>query len=247
MTNGERPIPAGGLERLLVHDLGRIPYGEALQRQRSLQRQVIDAREAGSAGPMHLLLLEHDPPVITVSRRPGTDSHLLANDAQLRAAGVEVHATDRGGDITYHGPGQLVAYPILDLNRLGLRLHGYMRWLEHVVIDTLAQFGLTGERDPQATGVWVRGERGVDPAKICAMGVRVSRWVTMHGLALNVTSNLEHFDLIIPCGLVGRSVTSMGQRLGENCPSLEAVKDALAERFRAGMVAPGDASRDDPG
>lgn len=212
-------------EALIVRDLGRMPYAETLALQRDFQQAVIQRASSGRGGPGHLLLVEHDPPVITVSRRAGARDHLIATDAQLAAAGVGVTPTDRGGDITYHGPGQLVAYPILDLNLLGLRLHGYMRFLEQVVIDALARWGLAGERDETATGVWVGG------SKICAMGVRLSRWVSMHGLALNVTTNLEHFDLIVPCGLAGRTVTSLHRELGGDCPPMAEVKDVLAQGF----------------
>ncbi|MHC5113243.1 MAG: lipoyl(octanoyl) transferase LipB [Planctomycetota bacterium] len=213
---------------LRVRDLGRMPYAEALELQRELQQEVIAGRERPHA-PMHLLLVEHDPPVITVSRRRTARTHLLAAPERLSGEGVEVVETDRGGDITYHGPGQLVVYPILDLNVLGLRLHSYMRFLEGIVIDTLEDYGVVGHRDPEATGVWV----GPGPAarKICAMGVRVSRWVSMHGLALNVTTNLEHFGLIVPCGLVGREVTSLEQELGAGCPSMDDVKRAITDRF----------------
>ena len=193
---------------------------------------------------MALLLVEHDPPVITISRRQGARQHLIATDAQLRMAGIEVTETDRGGDITYHGPGQLVVYPILDLNAIGLRLASYMRFLEQNVIDVLARFGVEGMRDqstPPATGVWVQscdahGLQSVGEAsakKICALGVRVSKWVSLHGLALNVTTNLEHFNLIVPCGLVGRSVTSMERELAASggCPSMDEVKRAMVEQF----------------
>jgi lipoyl(octanoyl) transferase len=211
---------------LVVRDLGRMPYGEALALQRDLQREVIEGRRSPEARSMYLLLVEHDPAVITVTKRRGARQHLVATEQELRAAGVEVADTDRGGDITYHGPGQLVAYPILDLNVLRLRLHTYMRFLEQVVIDTLARFGLEGRRDAGATGVWT------DAGKICAMGVRVSRWVSMHGLALNVTTNLDHFELIVPCGLADRMVTSMQQQLGDRCPGLDEVKDVFVEEFR---------------
>jgi lipoyl(octanoyl) transferase len=213
-------IPTAQNLDLRVRDLGRMNYADALALQRTLQAEVIESRAgkaadgtAGTTGLAHLLLVEHDPPVITVSRRPGARQHLLATDAMLASAGVEVCETDRGGDITYHGPGQLVVYPILDLNRFGLRIDSYMRLIEQVVIDVLAQFTIVGERDARATGVWVRSS-GADAhglqsvgverqtcsqsSKICAMGVRVSRWVTMHGLALNVTTNLTHFNLIVP-------------------------------------------------
>jgi lipoyl(octanoyl) transferase len=243
---------------LIVRDLGRMPYAGAYEIQRRLQQEVIESRPAPSslrssgaassgAEPRggHLLL------VITISRRKTAKRNLVATPEQLAAVGVEVHQTDRGGDITYHGPGQLVVYPILDLNVLHLRLHGYMRFLEQIVIDTLAAFGIAGHRDPEATGVWVKRQNvktskrrnqahGLpsvgSSAKICAMGVRVSRWVSMHGLALNVTTNLAHFDLIVPCGLTGRSVMSMAELLGEACPPMEEVKRVMIGRFEKAIA-----------
>ncbi len=212
---------------LTVRDLGRMPYAEAFALQKRLQQEVIEARAPG-ASLGHLVLVEHHPPVITISRRKTARRHLVATDEQLAGAGVEIAQTDRGGDITYHGPGQIVVYPILDLNVLRLRIHSYMRFLEQIVIDTLAEFGIQGQRDKCATGVWV----GDSHQKICAMGVRVSRWVSMHGLALNVTTNLDHFDLIVPCGLVGRTVTSMRQQVGKACPSMDEVKRAILAQFR---------------
>ena len=222
---------------LQVTDLGRMPYAEALELQRRLQSEVIASRGEEGAGIGHLLLVEHDPAVITVSRRPGARSHLLADPERLARLGVEVAETDRGGDITYHGPGQLVAYPILDLNRLDLRLHGYLRWLEDRVLETLARFGLAGHRDDDATGAWVGGRPVADDRyegdrKICAIGVRVSRWVSMHGLAINVETDLSHFDLIVPCGLAGRPVTSLKQELGDDAPTMQQVKDVLVDGFR---------------
>lgn len=213
-------------------------YEDALALQRERLDEVVAGRgDGGTVG--YLLLVEHDPPVITVSKRPGARSHLVASDARLAESGVQVAATDRGGDITYHGPGQLVAYPILDLNRLDLRLHGYLRWLEERVLETLSDFGLNGHRDPSATGAWIGGEQGPDGMsgnrKICAIGVRVSRWVSMHGLAINVRTDLSHFELIVPCGLTGRAVTSMHRELGDGCPSMQQVKDALVQRFRSAV------------
>ena len=218
---------------LQITDLGRLSYVDALQEQRRRQQEVIALRD--SATPrMDLLLVEHDPPVITISNRPGSRAHLLASDEQLADRGVEVQPTDRGGDITWHGPGQLVVYPILDLNRLELRLHAYLRWLEEIVIRTLKHYGIRGVRDDCATGVWV----GDDPAsarKICAMGVRVSRWVTMHGLAINVCPDLSYFDLIVPCGLAGRGVTSIEYEMGSNGPGMEEVSSTLQQEFRLGL------------
>ncbi len=209
---------------LNIQDLGKIAYEVAFEKQLALQKQVADCR-ASAPVSFHLLLLEHDPAVITVSKRPEAREHLLASTQQLADAGVVVCETNRGGDITYHGPGQLVGYPILDLNELSLRIHGYMRFLESTIIDVLQEYGIEAQRDACATGVWVGG------AKICAMGVRVSRWVSMHGFALNVDPNMEHFDLIVPCGLAGRKVTSMRELLGEKCPSLLEVKKIVATKF----------------
>ena len=149
-------------------------YAQTYDLQKRLQQEVIDERGTQREGRMHLLLVEHDPPVITISRRKSDLGNLVASPDQLREAGVEIAETDRGGDITYHGPGQLVAYPILDLNALGLRLHSYMRFLEQIVIDTLKQFGVEGYRDSEATGVWVEGNHNASGtssgAKIAALG-----------------------------------------------------------------------------
>jgi lipoate-protein ligase B len=215
---------------LEIHDLGKMAYEPTLILQRESQSGVIQSRGTPSPSPFHLFLVEHDPPVITQSRRSTAKEHLLASEEHLHAAGVEVCQTDRGGDITYHGPGQLVGYPILDLNALSLRLHGYMRFLERVIIDVLEQFSIEGHRDTCATGVWV------GDAKICAMGVRISRWVSMHGFALNVAPNMEHYNFIVPCGLAGRSVTSMQQLLGDKCPSMEEVKLVVEEKFRRAIA-----------
>ena len=250
-----------------VVDLGAdVDYEAALETQRRAVEDVIARRAAadsGDGGGMTLFLVEHAP-VITISKRRGVDDHLLATEAQLEAEGVTVARTDRGGDITYHGPGQLVIYPIVDLNRLGLRLHGYMRFLEGIVIDLLAGFGVTGRRDACATGVWVdgydidevsdgKGHLDNDPTrplcaagfrghrKICAMGVRVSRWVTMHGLALNVEPNLRHFQLIVPCGLADRPVTSLAAERARDAnvgpPTMDEVKVAAVACFEQAINA----------
>jgi lipoyl(octanoyl) transferase len=211
-------------------------YEPAYQAQLAHLDEVMAAREAGTPAPGYLLLVEHDP-VITISRRAGAAAHLLATPALLERHGVAVAETDRGGDITYHGPGQVIAYPVLDLNLLNLGLHDYMRLLEQAVMDTCAAFGVMTHRDPKATGVWVRSAaQGMD-AKIAAMGVRVRRWVSLHGLALNVKTNLDHFGLIVPCGLAGRPVTSLRQQLGEACPAMGEVKATLAAALRRGLAA----------
>lgn len=205
-----------------IVDLGRMGYADAFQEQMRHVDAVLRARDSGRAEVGRLLMVEHDP-VITVSRRAGARNHLLAGPELLSRMGVEVADTDRGGDITYHGPGQLVVYPILDLNRLNLGLHAYMRLLEEAVIQACRAWGIACQRDPAATGVWtVHGAR-----KIAAMGVRVRRWVSLHGLALNIDPNMDHFGLIVPCGLAGRQVTSLRAELGQACPSIEDAKRAL--------------------
>jgi len=264
-TQGD-DIAEGCTLPFLVRDLGAMRYGEALALQRDVLDGVVTSRgsDAGAeSGVGQVLLVEHVPPVITLSRRAAAGANLVGTQEMLARAGVELHETDRGGDITYHGPGQLVCYPIVDLNMLGLGLHGYMRLLEQAVIDTCADFGVRAARDASATGVWVvaggdgeagtvdggggvgkgdiggdgegRGMGGVG-GKICAMGVRVRRWVAMHGLALNVTTDLSHFDLIVPCGLVGRSVTSLARELSPGgAPGMDAVKRALVRHLARHM------------
>ncbi|MDX2118396.1 MAG: lipoyl(octanoyl) transferase LipB [Planctomycetota bacterium] len=215
---------------LALSDLGRLGYAPAYERQVAGVEEVLAWREAAATNPAanvgRVFFVEHDP-VVTVSRRPEAREHLVATPELLARHGVAVAETDRGGDITYHGPGQLVAYPILDLNRLNLGLHEYMRLLEEAVIRTCAAFGVATTRDPKATGVWTLRD-GAPHAKICAMGVRVRKWISMHGLAINVSTNLDHFNLIVPCGLVGRPVTSLARELGTQVPHIDAVKRELA-------------------
>ena len=225
-----------GAEFTLVQciDLGRISYAAAYELQRAAHARVVASRppidaafsSAQKAGVIYLL--EHDPAVVTVSRRQGAQAHVLLSREQLAARDTECVETDRGGDVTWHGPGQLVVYLILDLNRLGLRVHGYLRMLEGAVISTLADFGVKGVRDEAATGVWV----GPSPTrKICAMGVRLSRWVSMHGIALNVSCDLRQFDSIVPCGLAGRGVTSLARECPQCAPTIDEVKKVLARRL----------------
>jgi lipoyl(octanoyl) transferase len=180
-----------------VRELGRVDYGTALD----LQQRLVAERKEGSI-PDQLLLLEH-PHVITLGRN-GHVENLLAGEEVLRRAGISFYPTDRGGDITYHGPGQLVGYPIVDLREWKRDVGAYVRGVEQAIIDTLADFGISAGRIPKLTGVWV-GER-----KIAAIGVHISRWVTSHGFALNVTTDLSYFQYIVPCGLT-KPVTSMAQ------------------------------------
>ncbi len=225
-----------------VIDLGRASYAPAYARQVDAVESVLAARGGPRPSPGVIFLVEHDP-VITLTRRPQAREHLLATPELLARHGVSLVETDRGGDVTYHGPGQIVVYPILDLTALGLRVHDYMRLLEEGVIRTCAAFALPTRRDPSATGVWVN-PRGSDPdvlspraAKIAAMGVRLRRWVTMHGLALNVATNLDHFALIVPCGLAGRPVTSLRRELGDACPGVDEVKSRLSHELRSLIAA----------
>lgn len=193
-------------------------YDEAL----ALQRALVDQRKAGRI-PDVLLLVEH-PAVLTVGvRGDGGRAHIVATPDDLARRGIEVHETGRGGDVTYHGPGQIVGYPIIDLTPDRCDVHRYVRDLEEVLIRTAADFGVCGTRVPGLTGVWVGHE------KLAAIGVRISRWVTSHGFALNVTTNLEDFHLIVPCGIHDRGVTSLA-RLGA-AATFAAVEDSIVERF----------------
>ncbi len=220
-----------------VIDLGRMAYAEAYREQCRHVDEVLATREAGRAEMGRVLMVEH-PAVITVTRRAGAMGHLLVSREQLVSRGVTLEETDRGGDITYHGPGQIVCYPILDLNTLNLGLHAYMRLLEESVIGTCGEVGIECVRDAGATGVWVRGADGGAEAKVCAMGVRVRKWVSMHGLALNVSPDLSHFDLIVACGLVGRRVTSLEREWearGLAGRSMDDVRSVLARRLVAAV------------
>jgi len=184
-----------------VIKLGRTDYKECWD----LQQRLFDQRSVGEVGD-RLLLTEHDH-VYTIGKG-GDKNHLLANKEELESRGVGVYHNDRGGDITYHGPGQLVGYPILDLNNYYLDLHRYLRDLEEVIIRTLAGYGVSASRNAEYTGVWVGNE------KICAIGVKTSRWITMHGFAFNVNTDLSYFGRIIPCGIFEKGVTSLQQILG---------------------------------
>jgi lipoyl(octanoyl) transferase len=203
------------MRKCSLRELGRVDYGSALE----MQQRIVAARKKGEV-PDHLLLLEH-PHVITMGRN-GDMRHLLASDEVMSRAGITFHPTDRGGDVTYHGPGQLVGYPILDLREWKRDVGEYVRSIEQVLIDTLADFGISAGRIPKLTGVWV-GE-----SKIAAIGVHLSRWVTSHGFALNVNTDLSYFQYIVPCGLT-KPVTSMAQ-LGARA-TLGEVSSALAAHF----------------
>jgi len=202
-----------------VRRLGLVPYAEAL----ALQKQLVEERRHGRIGDV-LLLVEH-PHVLTLGvRGDGGRSHILAAPDILQSRGVEVHETGRGGDITYHGPGQIVGYPIIDLKPDRCDVHRYVRDIEDVLIRVAADYGVTAERVAGLTGVWVGGE------KVAAIGVRIARWITSHGFALNVTTDLDYFNLIVPCGIADRGVTSLSKLLGKPLDRRE-VEDRLVQRF----------------
>jgi lipoate-protein ligase B len=203
------------VSRLLVVDLGVQRYASTL----ALQREVARARIAGDVEEDVLLLVEH-PPVITLGRS-AKDAHMLATPAYLEQRGVELFEVERGGDITFHGPGQLVGYPIIDLKQHRRDLHWYLRQVEQFLIEALAPFSLVAERRPPHTGVWI-GER-----KIASIGVHARDWVTWHGFALNVATDLHYFDLIVPCGIQGVRMTSVNAELPNGNVSLEEVAAAV--------------------
>jgi lipoyl(octanoyl) transferase len=195
-----------------IIDLGLIGYAEAF----ALQKRVVEARKAGAIEDV-LLLCEH-PHVITLGRN-GKREHLLTSDQVLQQKGVEFHATNRGGDITYHGPGQIVGYPILNLGAIRRDVVWYVRMLEEVMIRATAGLGITAGRVAGKTGIWVHA--GDLEEKLAAIGVHISRWVTSHGFAYNVSTDLRHFDLIVPCGIADRKATSLEKLLGRSVQSRE--------------------------
>jgi lipoyl(octanoyl) transferase len=246
--------PAGGgitaaSSRLIrVEQLGPIDYEAAWAYQEQLlahtlsvkthNRQAADAGQDPQPTANYLLLCEH-PPVYTLGKS-GKPEHLLLDEAGLAAHGATFHRINRGGDITYHGPGQLVGYPILDLDNFFTDIHRYLRLLEEAVILTLADYGLHAGRIAGLTGVWFDFEdHAPNPRKICAMGVKCSRWVTMHGFALNVNTDLSYFGHIVPCGITDKAVTSMAQELGREVPLAEVAARLLphlAHLFEAELL-----------
>ena len=212
-------ISASDVRELEVRRLRLIGYQEALE----LQRELVEERRANRI-PDLLLLLQH-PPVITLGVRSETArANVVATSERLAELGIEVHETGRGGDVTYHGPGQIVGYPILDLRPDRCDVHKYVRDLEEVMIRTCADYGIAAGRIAGLTGTWVGAE------KIGAIGIRISRWITSHGFAFNVRTDLDHFKLIVPCGISDRGVTSL-ERLTGRTIALDAVEDALIRRF----------------
>jgi lipoyl(octanoyl) transferase len=217
ISTAESVAPGVSRAGVQVHRLGQVGYREAWE----LQRQMVAARRQHRI-PDTLVLLSH-PPVITMGRG-GRSEHLVGSLRELSARGIEFVETDRGGDVTFHGPGQVVGYAIVDLTQRERDLHQYLRDLEEVVVLALAEFQIDAGRVPGLTGVWAAD------AKLAAIGVRVSKWITHHGFALNVDTDLSYFDLIVPCGIAHKRVTSMSELL-ECDVSRDAVEDALAVSF----------------
>jgi lipoyl(octanoyl) transferase len=220
-------------KKIEVVDCGLRSYQPMWELQEERMSQIVAIKRANrsddteSLTPNYFYWVEH-PPVITLGKS-GLPKHLLLNELQLKEKGIEFFTTNRGGDITFHGPGQIVGYPVLDLENFFTDIHKYLRLLEEVIILTLHEYGLSGERSEGETGVWL-GVGSPAARKICAMGVKASRWVTIHGFALNVNTDLSYFDYIIPCGIQGKAVTSLQQELGKEIPLLE-VKEKIAKHF----------------
>ncbi len=226
------------MNTVYFEDLGNIEYGEAWNYQEALMKKNLDLKAAKyAAGDQHnitetsthhLLFCTH-PHVYTLGKS-GVMENLLLNDARLKELNISFYKTNRGGDITYHGPGQIVGYPILDLELFFTDLGRYMRCLEEVIIRTIAHWGIVGNRLEGATGVWLDPHIPSKARKICAMGVKCSRWVTIHGWALNLNTDMKYFDYIVPCGITDKSVTSMQKELGSKIDEAE-VKQVLKEKF----------------
>jgi lipoyl(octanoyl) transferase len=218
---------------VIIHDLGLLEYEEALSFQLELFNEIVNTkinnRRNSTAIPTknHLVFVEHSN-VYTLGKS-GKMNNLLINEEELKNNNIKFYKTNRGGDITYHGPGQIVCYPILDLDNFFTDIHKYLRFLEETVILTLKDYKIKGERSLNETGVWL-DSNSLDARKICALGVKASRWVTMHGLALNVNNDLSYFDNIIPCGIANKSITSMCLEC-EKKIELKSVKEKIINNF----------------
>jgi lipoyl(octanoyl) transferase len=222
--------------KYIFRDLRQISYKDAWEYQEKLFREVIARKlenetlsESERKESLNYLLFCEHPHVFTLGKS-GKAENLLVSAQQLEAKQVSFFKTNRGGDITYHGPGQIVGYPIFDLERLGLGIHDYIGHLEETVILALAELGVSGERLKGATGVWIEPSIEGRSRKICAIGVRASRWVTMHGFALNVSTDLSYFNLINPCGFTDKTVTSLEREAGQK-QEMDKVKQILKEKF----------------
>lgn len=220
-------------KHIIVHDLGLVNYQDALDYQLRLFNQIIKTKIQNRKNKTeietenHLIFVEH-PNVYTLGKS-GDINNLLLNKNELNDKKIQFFNTNRGGDITCHGPGQIVCYPILDLDNFFTDIHKYLRFLEEIIIRTLNDFGIASERSENETGVWIDPDLAFS-RKICAMGVKASRWVTMHGLALNVNNDLSFFENIIPCGISNKSVTSINKEIGKHI-SLDEVKKTIIKYF----------------
>ena len=220
-------------KKIIVKNLGLLDFEKTFHIQKDLQNQIIETKlnnrknNLNSITPNFLLFVEHDH-VYTLGNS-GNENNLIFDKKRLEEMGIKYHKTNRGGDITYHGPGQLVCYPILDLENFYRDIHKYLRDLEEVVINTLDYFNISASGNSKETGVWL--DVGTpEERKICAMGIKVSRWVTMHGLALNVNTNLSYFNGIVPCGISEKGVTSISNELNKTI-ELDLVREVLTENF----------------
>ena len=223
----------GNSKKIIVRNLGSVDFEESFKIQKQIQNEIIDIKlnnrknNLNLSTPNYLLFMEHNH-VYTLGNS-GDDKNLLFNEKELDKKGIKFIKTNRGGDITYHGPGQLVCYPIFDLENFYTDIHRYLRDLEEIIVGTLDHFGIVAFGNPNETGVWLdigsKNER-----KICAMGIKVSRWVTMHGLALNVNTDLSYFEGIIPCGINNKGVTSINNELSQKV-DLKKVREIMIKNF----------------
>lgn len=224
------------MQKITFQDLGKIRYKEAWDYQTGIFDEIVankvknrDLPEEEQKVPEHHLLFCEHPPVFTLGRS-GKAEHLLMSQKFLEEKGIEFYENNRGGDITFHGPEQIVGYPILDLDYFFTDIHKYMRFLEEMVIRTMAEYGLEAGRSKGETGVWLDIDTPGKARKICAMGVKCSRWVTMHGFAFNINTDLNYFNYIVPCGIQDKGVTSLEKELGRKV-DLEEVKSKLKKHF----------------
>lgn len=228
------------MQEVIFQDLGHKSYKEVWDYQELLLKQNVDLKQAAFISPQsdvkqvdtqhHLLFVEHSP-VYTLGKS-GKEEHVLISEAERAERGIEYFHINRGGDITFHGPEQLVGYPILDLDKFKTDLGWYLRSLEEVIILTMADYGLKGARSSGETGVWLDPDIKGKERKICAMGIKCSRWITMHGFAFNINTDLRFFDYIVPCGIQDKAVTSLEKELGHTVP-MEEVKQKVLTHFQA--------------
>lgn len=218
-------------EQIIFQDLGKMPYQAAWDYQEKLLQENVKRKSTVGGQQLtvnHLLFVEH-PPVYTLGKSGNMDNVLMSDD-ELQANNIEFFHTNRGGDITFHGPEQIVGYPILDLEKFYTDIGKYLRNIEEVIILTMAEYGIKGDRSSGETGVWIEPGVPGKERKICAIGVRCSRWITMHGFAFNVNTDLSYFNNIIPCGIVNKQVTSMQKELGHSL-DMQEVKDKVKSNF----------------